>query len=265
MKLTKNQETKRSIEIISTALYAGRKHWFVQAAARFFRKRPCDHLIEPFAGSAVVGFSLLYAEIVNRLTLVDKEEAVMCLLKGMLTDPSLADQYEAFVCTRENVKQVLQAENSAFRYLVLSRVSNRAKWWGGLRSEIDSRWCKDLVVANLRRVYELRDRVEVVHGDGLEVLRSHVNEPVTGCFADPPYSADPTSKGHTIYRHHELNHKALFSILADWSGPWLLSQDNSPTVRRLSMCHGFVSRRIRMNNSSNIIMHELQISRRRKL
>jgi DNA adenine methylase len=227
---------------ISVALYPGRKHDFVHDAARHFRAHPCNTLVEPFAGSAVVGLSLLHAQIIQRLILVEKHEAVVCLLNGMLTDPNLADRYAAFKCTRENVLKVLKRERGAFKYLVLSRVSNRGKWWGGLRSDIACRWCPDVVVPNLRHVYQMRDRITLIHGDGLEVMRAHAADQAVGCFSDPPYTADSTSKGHSLYPHHRLDHKRLFSILATWHGPWLMTQDNSRLVRRLALCHRFHTR-----------------------
>jgi site-specific DNA-adenine methylase len=256
---------KAKIKVVSVALYPGRKHDFVKNAARHFRAHPCHILLEPFSGSAVVGLSLLYAQIIKHLILVEKDEAVFCLLDGMLTDPNLADRYAAFECTLENVLKVLKNEKGAFKYLVLSRVSNRAKWWGGLRTDIASRWCRDVVVPNLRRVYEMRDRITLINGDGLEVMRAHAADQSVGCFADPPYTADATSKGHTVYRHHTLDHKKLFSLLASWRGPWLMTQDNNTLVRRLTTCHRFQTRRIRMNTSDNIIKHELSIWRKRSI
>jgi site-specific DNA-adenine methylase len=256
---------KAKIDVVSTALYPGRKHDFVQHAANYFRSHHCRTLLEPFAGSAVTGVSLLYAQVVERLILVEKDEGVVCLLNGMLTDPNLADRFAAFECTRENVLKVLKREKGAFKYLVLSRVSNRAKWWGGLRTDIASRWCPDVVIPNLRRVFEMRDRITVIRGDGLEVMQAHAADRTVGCFADPPYTADSTSRGHTLYRHHRLDHKRLFSILASWHGPWLLMEDNCRLVRRLALCHRLHTNRITMNNSDNIIMHELAIWRKRPM
>jgi site-specific DNA-adenine methylase len=260
-----NHPLNFKIDVVSTALYPGRKHDFVKHAAKYFRLHPCRTLLEPFAGSAVTGFSLLYARIVESLILVEKDETVVCLLNGMLTDPNLAERFAAFECTRENVRQVLAQETGAFQYLVRSRVSNRAKWWGGLRTDIACRWCPDVVVPNLRRVYEMRDRITLIHGDGLEVMQAHAADESVGCFADPAYTADSTSKGHTIYRHHRIDHKRLFSILSNWRGPWLMTQDNCRLVRRLALCHRFQTRRVRMNNSDNVIMHELVIWRNRPM
>jgi hypothetical protein len=160
---------------------------------------------------------------------------------------------------------LLRDEKSAFRYLVQSRCSNRGKFDGGLRTVIDSRWCRDLVVENIRRVFALRKRVTVVKGDGLEVMRQYADDPNVGCFADPMYTADVTSKGHTVYRYHSLNHQKLFSILASWRGSWLMTQDNSRMVRNLVSCYRFSSKQVRMVTGENKRKKELMIWRKRRL
>jgi DNA modification methylase/site-specific DNA-adenine methylase len=253
------------LTVVSTFLYSGRKSWFVQRAAKYFRAHPCQTLVEAFAGSGVVGFSLLHAGMIERLVLVEKDPRIVCLLNGLLHEPELADRYAAFKCTRRNVEQLLREEKSAFRYLVQSRCSNRGKFDGGLRTVIDSRWCLDLVIENIRRVHALRDRVTVIKGDGLEVMRQYADDLTVGCFADPAYTADVTSKGHSVYRHHKLNHQTLFSILASWRGPWLMTQDNTPMVRNLAFSHRFAFKRVRMVTGENKKKKELMLWRKRRL
>src|SRR5579864_7450651 len=107
MKHAKNNAAKRGIEAISIAQYPGRKQWFVQDAADFFRAHPCQTLLEPFAGSGVVGLSLLYAGIIERLVLVEKRPEIALMLHGIVNDPGLADRYAAFQCTRANVIELL--------------------------------------------------------------------------------------------------------------------------------------------------------------
>ncbi len=250
---------------ISIAQYPGRKHWFVQHAATFFKAQTCRTLIEPFAGSGVVGLSLLHAGIIERLVLVEKDPRIACLLKGIRDDAELADRYASFECTRPNVEELLHNERSAFRYLVQSRCSNRAKFDGGLRTTIDERWCRDMVVRNIRLVQAIRERITVIEGDGFEVMPLYAGNQDAGCFADPPYSADPSSKGHTVFLHHKLNHRKLFSLMASWQGSWLLTEDNSRKTRRLALCYRFTSKRFLMNTSDNKKKHELVIWRKRRI
>src|SRR5208283_3497095 len=219
--------------------YAGKKQWFVPYATKFFRAHPCQTLIEPFAGSAIVGLSLLHAGIIERLVLVEKDKRIARLLNGLVHDPDLADKYGAFNCTLENVKNLLRTEKSAFRYLVQSRCCYRAKFDGGLDKPIDAHWSRDQIVANIRRVYAMRDRIKVVCGDALKEMRKYAADRTVGCFADPPYTADTRSKGYSLYLHHKLDHKNLFALLAQWRGSWLLTEDNSRMVRRLAACYRF--------------------------
>jgi DNA adenine methylase len=251
------------IDEVSISQYPGRKWWLVQHAARFFRKHPCHTLVESFAGSGIVGLSLLHAGIVNRLVLVEKDVRVVCMLRGLITQSDLAQKYAEFKCTRANVEELFRGKKNAFHYLVQSRVCNRGRFTGGMRSQIDARWCKELVVTNLRRVYEMRNRITVIDGDGLDVMRDHLADRNIGCFCDPPYGADSTSKGRFLYPHHKIDHKKLFSLLEDWRGPWLLTEDNCQMVRRLALCHRFAVKRMRMNTSDSIIKHELMIWRKR--
>ena len=250
---------------VSIAQYAGKKQWFVPDAAKFFRAHPCQTLIEPFAGSAIVGLSLLHAGIIERLVLVENDERIVCLLNGLVSDPRLADRYEAFNCTRENVLELFRIEQTAFRYLVQSRCCNRARFDGGLAGTIDSKWCRDLVVANIRRVYAMRDRIKVVCGDALKEMRKYAADRTVGCFADPPYTADIRSKGHSQYLHHKLDHKNLFALLAQWRGSWLLTEDNSRMVRRLAACYRFKTRRVRMKTADNKRKSELVMWRKRRV
>ncbi len=229
----------RKIDIISIALYAGKKCWFVQGAARFFRRHRCLTLLEPFAGSAVIGLSLLWAGIIQRLILVEKDHNMSRLLEGMRSESDLANRYYNFKPTRANVAAIRNSDpHTAFSWLVRCRTSSRGKPYGGMRPIIDERWCRDLVTSNLRRVYEMRDRITVIQGDALFEMQKYAGDRSVGCFADPPYTADKNSKGKGLYKHHNLNHAELFATLAHWRGPWLMTNDNSPRVRRLVRCYG---------------------------
>jgi DNA adenine methylase len=265
MKNIKIKSASSAVLPISVAQYAGRKQWLLPYVAKFFREHPCTTLIEPFAGSAIVGLSLLYAGIVERLVLVEKDKRIACLLKGLVQDPELADRYAKFKCTKNNVKELLRTEQSPFRYLVQSRCCNRGRFDGGLYRKTDSHWCRELIVANLRRVHAMRDRIEVVNGEAMEEMRKHAADPSAGCFADPPYTADVRSKGHVVYLHHRLDHQRLFSLLAGWRGPWLLTEDNSRMVRRLVACYRFNVKRARMKTSDNRRKNELVVWRKRRI
>jgi site-specific DNA-adenine methylase len=250
---------------ISVFPYPGSKQWFLPRAAQFFRAHQCQTLIEPFAGSGVVGLSLLHAGIIKKLVLVEKYHKTASILQAMLDDPELADRYAAFECTRTNVENLIRNEESAFRYLVHARCCYSGRFDLSLDPQIDRHFCREKVVASIRRVHAMRDAIVVIHGDAFAEMPMYAADRNVGCFADPPYTADPRSRGRMLYRHHKLHHQKLFSLLAGWHGPWLLTEDNSRMVRRLALCYRFHCKRVPMKTATNEKKKELMISRRRRV
>jgi DNA adenine methylase len=268
MRHAKRNTARLSIEAISIAQYFGRKQWFLQHAFRYFQTHRCRILIEPFAGSGVVGLSLLYAGIIERLVLVDRDERLVTLHQGVLSDPTLIDKYAAFECTHENIRHLLATEKTAFRYVVQGRTRNRGRFDGGVCRPADRHWCHEHILRNMRLIYAMRDRITVVHGDALEVMRQHINDPCAGCFGDPPYSSEPNGAGRRGYRHPfagRHSHKELFRFLSHWRGPWLLTEDNCRTVRRLALAYRFNFKRVRMSSAENRLKKELMIWQKRRI
>jgi DNA (cytosine-5)-methyltransferase 1 len=218
------------LAVLSTFLHPGSKEWFLPHTEEYFRAHPCRTFVEPFSGSGVVGLSLLGGGIVERVVLVENDPRIACFLRGLLDDPTLADRYAAFECTQTNVEALMREEQGAFRSLVQSRCSRRGGLDGGFRTPIDGLYCREAVAESIRRVQAMRDRIEVIEGDGLEMMRQYAGDRNVGCFADPPHSTNP---------------RKLFSILAGWEGPWLLTSDDSLIVRRLALCYRFSSQQAR--------------------
>ena len=263
----KSFSSGRSLAVlpIHVAPYPGSKRWFLPRAAKFFHAHQCHTLIEPFAGSGIVGLSLLHAGTIKRLVLVEKNRKVASILQAMLDDPALADRYAAFECTRTNVENLIRNEESAFRYLVHARCCYRGRFDLALDPQIDAHFCREKVVASIRRVHAMRDSIVVINGDAFAEMPKYAADRNVGCFADPPYTADPRSRGHMLYRHHRLHHQKLFSLLAGWHGPWLLTEDNSRMVRRLALCYRFKCKRVSMRTALNEKKKELMIWRRHRV
>jgi 16S rRNA G966 N2-methylase RsmD len=231
-------------------LHPGSKERFLPHAQEYFEARRCHTFIEPFAGSGVVGLSLLGGGIVERVVLVENDPRIACVLRGLLDDHALADRYAAFECTRANVEALMRTEQGAFRWLVQSRCSRRGVFDGGFRTPIDGHYCREAVVANIRRLHELRDRITLIEGDGLEIMRQHAGDRNVGCFADPPPSTNP---------------QKLFSVLAGWQGPWLLTEDDSLIVRRLALCYRFASQQLPKAAATDRTKGELVLWRERSI
>jgi hypothetical protein len=96
-------------------------------------------------------------------------------------------------------------------------------------------------------------------------MTSYAGDPTAGCFADPPHSADASSKGRSVSRRQTVNRPKLFSILASWRGPWLLAEDDSRMVRFLALCYRLASQPARMAAATNRTDKELVLWRERKV
>ncbi len=49
-------------------------------------------------------------------------------------------------------------------------------------------------------------------------------------FVDPPYTAGGKRAGRRLYSHSEVDHSALFAILADCDARFMLTYDCTPEI-----------------------------------
>jgi len=245
---------------VSILRYPGSKRWCLNHAERFISGRRVELLLEPFAGGASVGLSLLSARAVDHLLLVEKDQRVIAFWRAVLNDPTFADRIARFNPTRANVENILQGERDGFWLLVKSRCSYRGILQGGLPRDVSARWCVDTVTSNIRRVYALRDRITVVHGDGVQTLYQYRNERAVFAFVDPPYSTTHHCPGRKLYQHFQLNHRFLFQVLRAWRpASFLLTYNNARLIRRLARQHCFQFKRVAMRTGANLRKKELLI------
>ena len=218
----------------------GSKCWFLPHAKQFLGGWRPTTIVEPFAGSGVVGLTLLSEDYADRLVLAELDDRRIAFWKRVF-EPDFAAFVEqwgkkALALPIEKQRQFVLDSLGEFERsdpgmwaLVYSRAAYSGKMDGGLMKKGDHgkgflcRWRKDMVPM-LRRIHELRDRIEVRHQDGLEVLREF-DSPENYAFVDPPYSAGEDSQGPTLYREHELDHVALFRRMSEWQGRWQMTYD----------------------------------------
>jgi DNA adenine methylase len=218
----------------------GSKCWFLKHARQFLGDWRPRTIVEPFAGSGVVGLSLLSDGYAERLVLAELDERRIAFWKRVF-EPDFAgfveqwaaqalalpfEEQRPFVLT--SLEEFKQSDPGMWA-LVYSRISFSGRMDGGLMKGGDdgrgllSRWRKDMVPM-LRRLYDLRDRIEVRRQGGMKVLRE-LDGPDHYAFVDPPYSAGENSKGSTLYQNHTLHHLSLFWLMAEWKGRWQMTYD----------------------------------------
>lgn len=221
----------------------GTKCWFVRRALKFLGGPPWPKtIIEPFAGSAVVGLSLLHEGCAERLVLAEKDKDYRAFWRAALGDPNFSyrvakwteqvlelpfEQQQPFVIA--SLKQ-MKWEDPGFWILLRSRIGFNGKKKGGYmtdksRGGILCRWPRTLATS-LDLLYSLRNRITVME-DGFRALAEFDSEDSYG-FIDPPYTVTDKCPGHQLYDEAVIDHSALLSILENWRGRFQLTYNLNP-------------------------------------
>jgi len=226
----------------------GTKSWFVPHALKFLSGSPCPKtIVEPFAGSAIVGLSLLYEGRCERLVLAEKDEDYLAFWHAALGDPNFSyrvskftervldlpfEQQQPFVMASLDR---MQQDDPGFWILLRSRIGFNGKVRGGYMTEksrggILCRW-PPTIATRLDLLYSLRNRITIMD-DGFEALAAFDRDDSYG-FVDPPFTMTENCPGHKIYKEAVIDHPALHRMLATWKGRFQLTYNVSPETQKL--------------------------------
>lgn len=268
------------LKTLSPFRYPGGKSWYVPAFREWLSTQDgAGIVVEPFAGGAVVILSALAADPTMRGAMCERDDRVASVWKVALGASDgdfwrLASSILDFTLDRDTATECLSTEPTdlvalAFQTILRNRVNRGgviARRGGLLRSGernmgIASRWYPDTLVARLRGVRGLRDRLDFHHGDGFDLIARHANDRSAALFVDPPYTAGGKRAGSRLYTHSELDHGRLFAECAAFAGAVNMTYDDAPEVRELAALHGFELREVAMRNAHHARMSELSIFR----
>jgi site-specific DNA-adenine methylase len=217
---------------------AGSKSWFVPHALQFLGGPPWPRtIVEPFAGSAVVGFSLLNEGCAERLVIAEKDKDCLAYWKTALGDPAFSYRVatwtrQVFALAPEEQEKFVEAslermksDDPGLWILLRSRVAFNGKKQGGYMKEknrdgIRSRWPLTLDTS-LDLLYSLRNKITVMD-DGFEALAACDSQD-SYAFVDPPYTMSKKCPGHELYDEAIIDHDSLHRLLVDWKGRWQLT------------------------------------------
>jgi len=226
------------------------KHWVLSTRPEIF--------IEPFAGGAHAGLAVAIEGLADKVILVELDENVAAVWKTILSNDAewLMNRIADFDLTRENAEEMLERKDQstrdrAFAMIVHNRVSRGgitapgAGWVkkGENGQGISSRWYPDTLVKRIDSIVEVADRIDFVHGDGMEIARTHIGESGSAFFVDPPYP----KAGGRLYEHSDVDHREIFRLASSAAGTVLMTYDDSDEVEE--MVHEF-----------NMEAHELIVS-----
>lgn len=210
--------------------------------------------MEPFAGGAGVGLTLLDQKLVEEVWLAEMNPALAAFWRAVVDQgDQLADQVEHLTpnlalwqASTDLLKAAadgdqlddLQLGLAAFIVNRCSRsgiVNHRAGPIGGKRQDgrwtVASRFNAGDLADRIRHIHEMPGRIRVIEEDGIEHI-AELNDSGIGdelmLFVDPPYIRE----GNRLYANgmSAADHQRLADALNSCQTPWLLTYDDEPTV-----------------------------------
>ncbi len=256
-----NISSGKLVSILRILSYPGSKEWLLPTACGFVQRRRPELFIEPFAGSAVIALSFLNSNLVDTVVLSDNDERICNFWERAIHDRSLGEEVLAFHCTRDNVEALCANPDSNIALWIIVKTHTSFGGHldqGGLRSEsnIDQRWCPEVLYERLAMVRALASRIVIHHLKAAECLQKY-NHANYSAFIDPPYPGVEKD----LYRNAEVNHAELFGHLASWPGNWFATYSNDALVGALCQKYGFQYERLLMRNAQHKQRTELVIGR----
>lgn len=206
--------------------------------------------VEPFAGGAGAGLSLLHEAVVPRIVINDLDPSIHAFWTAVTQhSKSFLARFDATPVTLEewhqqrDVYRVGDASDPVslgFATFYLNRTNRSGVINAGViggqsqggRYRLDARFNRTELRSKLEWIGSFADRITVSNRDGLELLADAVESDQVFCYIDPPYF----DKGAFLYMNAfaEASHSALATLLrASRSARWVLTYDDVPQIRKL--------------------------------
>jgi len=258
--------------------YPGGKTWLVPRIRQWLASlcwKPSVFL-EPFAGGAIVGLTVAFEKLAEKVVLVELDEEVAAVWTTILSDDCewLAERILSFDMTIENLRRELAHKVTSVKKIAFQTILKNRTFHGGIMAQgsglvkygengkgIKSRWYPETIARRIRAIADIRDRIEFIHGNGIRAIRSYNSSKRTAIFIDPPYTAAGKKAGTRLYKYFELDHELLFAETAKVQGDILLTYDNASELAELAFRYGFDTQTIQMKNTHHAKMTELLIGR----
>jgi len=258
--------------------YPGGKTWLVPQIRSWLNSQPKrpSLLIEPFAGGGIVGLTVAFERLSDRVLMVEVDELVASVWKALLGGDAdwLADRILSFKMSHESLAEELNKEDDSLRQTAFKTLLRNRTSHGGIMAPgaglikygeqgkgINSRWYPQTLAQRIRNIGRISDRVSFIQGDGMVTIREYLDQPEAVFFIDPPYTAAGKKAGTRLYTHNGLDHEELFNLAEKIKGDFLMTYDNAVGVRTMAERHGFEVVEIAMKNTHHANMNELLIGK----
>lgn len=206
--------------------------------------------IEPYAGGAGAGISLLLLEKVRHIVINDFDPAIysfwLALKEHNAEFIELVSNTPVTIEEWERQKKVYKAADTSdrlslgFATFFLNRTNRsgilNAGPIGGKQQlgewKIDARYNKKNLIEKIKLIGLYSDRITVLNNDGSDVIAKYAEDPTSFFYVDPPYFV----KGADLYLNafKLKDHEKLANTLNKFNrAKWLLSYDNEQEILEL--------------------------------
>jgi DNA adenine methylase len=264
---------------LSPFRYPGGKTWLVPEVRKWLKAAQSEGsvLIEPFAGGAMAGLTTAAEGLCHHVVLGEIDEDVAAVWHLIFHAPRsdvdwLCRQIRGFEVNLATVKEVLDTPPSSLRTRAFRTIVKNRMQRGGIMAPgaglvkegeagkgLRSRWYPDTLAKRIEALFLLRSKISFEEKDAFDMIRAFAQDAKARFFVDPPYTAGGKRAGSRLYSHNDVDHEALFGLLASVRGAVMLTYDDAPEVRAMAERHGFHVEAIPMKNTHHEVIRELLI------
>jgi DNA adenine methylase len=213
----------------------------------------CDgHYVEPYAGGAGVGLSLLLTEYSRHIYLNDISYPLYCLWHAVLNDTEYLARritdVRVTAATWRRQKSILKSvrehapRDVGFAFLFLNRTNRSGIISGGMiggndqagKWKIHARFGRSELVRRVEAIAEYRDRISIYNMDAIAFMRIVRRKLPAKSFMylDPPYYAKG-SRLYTDYYHHDDHKRIAKYVQTHIDQAWIVTYDNVEEIALL--------------------------------
>lgn len=223
--------------------------------------------VEPYAGGASVGLSLLFNEYASKIVLNDIDRSIFSFWFSVLnkTDElcKLINDTPINVASWEVQKQIQKTKASqdllevGFSTFFLNRTNRSGILNAGIiggreqtgQWKIDARFNKSELITRIERIAQYKDKIELHNSDAVELVKKIKDSlPIKSLFYfDPPYYV----KGKDLYLNYynDIDHQNIANAVSEIeSQKWIVTYDDVAQIR--SLYSDFRSKPFKLNYSA---------------
>jgi DNA adenine methylase len=208
------------------------------------------HYIEPYAGGAGIGVTLMFLEYASRIHLNDLNKSVFAFWKSVCDEPEalcrmVRDTRPTMTAWRKQ-RKIQAAENATtlelgFSTFFLNRTNRSGIISGGViggqkqtgKWKIDARYNSEQLARRIEKIASFAPRINLYNLDAAEFLTKHVAKlpKKSLIYLDPPYYMPIRGLYQDSYGWND--HKRLAGLMRTVKQKWIISYNNALAIKRL--------------------------------